>query len=108
MSLTGQFMANTRLMAKMLVLDGKECPNIESKSTRQKQVCDLLWAPSPSIHDATLQEAAGCLNDADAQAGMSQDTGFHWILLFERCLSGGFVHRGSQHATHFPSGHIHT
>ena len=72
MSLTGQFMANTRLMAKMLVLDGKECPDIESKSTRQKQVCDLLWAPSPSIDDATLQEAAECLNDADAQAGMSR------------------------------------
>ena len=35
MSLTGQFTANTRLMAKMLVLDGKECPDVEPKSKRQ-------------------------------------------------------------------------
>jgi len=75
MSLTGQFMANTRLMAKMLVLGGKECPDIESKSKRQQQVCDLLWASTTSIDPATLQEAAGSLNAEDAQviAKMAED-----------------------------------
>ena len=67
MSLTGQFMANMRLMAKMLALGGKECPDIESPSTRQKQVCDLLWAPTSSIDDATVHEAAASLSDEDAQ-----------------------------------------
>ncbi|CAE7756036.1 unnamed protein product [Symbiodinium sp. CCMP2456] len=76
MSLTGQFMANTRLMAKMMVLGGVECPDIESKSKRQQQVCDLLWAPTTSIDPATLQEAAGSLNAEDAQviAKMAEDT----------------------------------
>ena len=36
-------MANTRLMAKMMVLDGKECPDLASKTKGQQQVCDLLW-----------------------------------------------------------------
>ncbi|CAE7466434.1 unnamed protein product [Symbiodinium natans] len=64
-SLTDQFMANTRLMAKLLVLNGQECPDIASKSKKQRLVCDLLFGSQ--VDNATLQEASGCLSDEDAQ-----------------------------------------
>ncbi|CAJ1441071.1 unnamed protein product, partial [Effrenium voratum] len=62
-----QVMSNTRLVAKVTALGGKECSEIPVKSKKQDQICKAFWT---QVDDEALSEVTDCLNPEDA-AGLS-------------------------------------